>query len=147
MSSSTSGYAGDRSVEDTWTALTDTPEALLVDVRTRAEWSFVGVPDLGPLGKEPILLEWQSYPSGVANPEFATALAAELASRGAGPETPVFFLCRSGVRSQRAAAALTAEGFGACYNILGGFEGPLDAEGHRGGAEGWKAAGLPWTQS
>lgn len=147
MPSSSSGYAGDRSVEDTWTALAETPGTLLVDVRTRAEWSFVGVPDLGPLGKEPVLLEWQSYPSGTPNPEFAKALAAELASRGAGPETPVFFLCRSGVRSQRAAAALTAEGFGACYNIAGGFEGPLDAEGHRGGADGWKAAGLPWTQS
>jgi rhodanese-related sulfurtransferase len=57
------------------------------------------------------------------------------------------FLCRSGVRSRAAAIAMTRAGFSRAYNIAGGFEGDLDGERHRGAANGWKAAGLPWKQT
>ena len=49
-------------------------------------------------------------------------------------------------RSKAAAKALTAAGFQACYNILEGFEGNADNDGHRGNVGGWKHAGLPWRQ-
>lgn len=121
--------------------------AALVDVRTVAEWSFVGVPDLGQLSKRALFQEWQGYPSMQVDPGFADRVAEALGAAGAGPDTPVYFLCRSGARSQAAAAAMTAHGFSRCFNILGGFEGPLDSSRHRGGSAGWKADGLPWMQS
>ena len=76
------------------------------------------------------------------NPRFAF----EVRSGGAAPETPLLFLCRSGVRSTSAAIAMTALGFARCYNIASGFEGDADAGRHRGRLGGWKAAALPWVQ-
>ncbi len=147
MSSSNRPYAGDVTPKDAWTALETEPATALVDVRTVAEWSFVGVPDLGGLGKSPLFQEWQSYPTMQVDPSFADRVAGALGAAGVTAETPVFFLCRSGARSQAAAAALTARGFARCFNIVGGFEGPLDSSRHRGGSSGWKADGLPWMQS
>jgi rhodanese-related sulfurtransferase len=141
------GYAGDLDAEDVWPRLKEDPVAQLVDVRTRAEWSYVGVPDLRGIGKTPILVEWQSFPSMTVNPEFIRSLDAELARAGRDRSAPIYFLCRSGARSQSAAAAATAAGFTPAYNVAGGFEGPRGQDGHRGGVRGWKAAGLPWTQS
>lgn len=140
-------YAGDVSPSEAWAALEADAKAALVDVRTVAEWSFVGVADLGALGRRPIFQEWQSYPSMQIDPGFADRVAEALQAAGAGPDTPVFFLCRSGARSQAAAAALSARGFTQCFNVAGGFEGPLDASRRRGAAGGWKADGLPWMQS
>lgn len=141
-------YAGDPTANETWLALAENPDAVLVDVRTKAEWSFVGVPDLTPLGKEPIFAEWQAFPSMQPDEaRFVEAVGQELERRGLSPETPVYFLCRSGQRSAAAARAMTAAGHTACFNVAGGFEGRLDAARHRGTVEGWKAAGLPWVQA
>jgi rhodanese-related sulfurtransferase len=137
-------YAGDISVEEAWRVLSENPQAVLVDVRTRAEWSYVGLADLSPLGKEPLLAEWQSFPAMNVNPNFAADVAGALGE--AHRDAPVLFLCRSGARSRAAAIALTAKGFKRSYNIAGGFEGDLDEARHRGGRNGWKAAGLPWAQ-
>ncbi|MGH6719500.1 MAG: rhodanese-like domain-containing protein [Alphaproteobacteria bacterium] len=128
---------------ESWRLLADEPGAVLVDVRTPAEWSYVGVPDLAALGKAPVFVPWQSYPAMAVNPSFAD----DLARNGVTLDAPVIFLCRSGARSAAAAALMTARGFRRCYNLAGGFEGPLDAAGHRGAAAGWKAAGLPWKQT
>ena len=117
-------------------------EAVLVDVRTRPEWQFVGVPDLDRLGKRPLFISWQNYPGMERNDAFV----AQVTGAGVGPDAPLLFLCRSGGRSRAAAAAMTAAGFRRCYNVAGGFEGGLDAARHRGTGEGWKAAGLPWIQ-
>jgi rhodanese-related sulfurtransferase len=136
-------YAGDLTPTQAWELLTADPDAVLVDVRTRAEWSYVGVPDLSPIGRRAVLDEWVSYPQGVQNPTFL----AELAGAGLAPgdNRSIVFLCRSGQRSMAAASAATAAGFGPAYNVLEGFEGNLDAQGHRG-SNGWRAAGLPWFQ-
>lgn len=147
MSSSGGSYAGDVTSSDVWRALESDASAALVDVRTVAEWSFVGVPDLGSLAKRAIFQEWQSYPSMQVDPGFADGLAASLEAAGAGADAPVYFLCRSGARSQAAAAAMAARGYTRCFNIAGGFEGPLDGSRHRGLTAGWKADGLPWMQS
>lgn len=135
-------YAGDVSPAEAWQAVREGADAQIVDCRTRAEWDFVGFPDLRQAGKQPLLVEWQRYPTMQGNPEFVDQLRAG----GVAPGQPLYFLCRSGARSRDAAIAMTRSGFGPCYNIAGGFEGGTDAEGHRGAKEGWKADGLPWRQ-
>lgn len=137
-----SGYAGDLTPQQAWELLAGTPKVWLVDVRTRAEWAWVGGPDLAELSQPTVQIEWSSWPGGAANTEFV----AELKAAGIDPADQVLFLCRSGVRSVAAAETATAAGFSAAYNILGGFEGALDPAGHRG-VGGWKANGLPWVQS
>jgi len=137
------GYAGDVAPATAWKILSEHKEAMLVDVRTRPEWNFVGLPDLGPLAKQPALVEWQVFPSMQPNPDFVTALSGALANKDA----PLLFLCRSGARSAAAAKAMTAAGYSTCLNVADGFEGPLNAEAKRGAAGGWKAAGLPWRQT
>lgn len=126
----------------TWEALTTKEAAQLVDVRTDAEWNFVGIPDLGQAGKQPVLIPWQVYPTMQRNGGFVE----DLQRAGLTPENHIYFLCRSGARSLAAAEAARAAGFEHVYNIADGFEGPVDAEGHRGQAAGWKAEGLPWQQ-
>lgn len=136
-------YAGDLSPEEAWDLLLREPSAVLVDVRTEAEWRFTGVPDTSDTGREPVFIEWINYPDGARNPRFVE----QLREAGIGPETgaPIVFLCRSGQRSIGAAIAATAVGMGPAYNILDGFEGAPDEDSHRG-VQGWKAAGLPWRQ-
>lgn len=125
-----------------WDALKADSSAQLCDVRTEAEWTFVGIPDLGELDREVTLIPWQVYPSMQRN----TAFVDHLRQAGFGPETPIYFLCRSGARSLAAAEAASAAGYAHVYNVADGFEGPLDPHGHRGTVGGWKAAGLPWRQ-
>ena len=138
---------GEISAPAAYELLRAAPEAALVDVRTAAEWAFVGVPDLSALGKDVIFAEWQSFPSSQVAPGFAGALAAKLAAQGAPISAALLFICRSGVRSLAAARAMSALGFSQCINVAGGFEGPCDASRHRGGLDGWKALGLPWLQN
>jgi rhodanese-related sulfurtransferase len=127
--------------------LSASPRSQLVDVRTRAEWTYVGTPDLGPIGKRAVLVEWQTFPDQTVDPRFAERLAGELKALGVQPEDDLFFICRSGSRSLAAAKAMAAAGYTTCHNVAGGFEGPLDEDRHRGSAGGWKAVGLPWLQS
>lgn len=127
--------------------LKDEADSALVDVRTVAEWTFVGVPELGSLGKRALLQEWQTYPSMQVDGSFSDKVGAALTAAGLPKDAPILFLCRSGARSQSAAAALSSAGWSRCFNIVGGFEGPPDADRHRGVSAGWKADGLPWSQS
>ena len=140
-------YAGDIGAADAWELLKSEPKAQLVDVRTMAEWNFVGVPDLSPLGRRAHCIEWQQFPSMAANPDFAAQAATALQGAGADQNSPILLLCRSGARSRAAAIALTQAGFTQAINIADGFEGNLDGERHRGLTSGWKASGLPWRQS
>ena len=137
-----SSYAGDISPRDAWDKLQSDPEARLIDVRTQAEWLYVGLPDLSVLEKQPILVSWQVFPTMARNEAFAPQLAAQ----GIAKDAPLLFLCRSGVRSKAAAELMTSLGHGPCWNISDGFEGALDDSRHRGGQAGWKAQGLPWLQ-
>ncbi|MFI9506774.1 rhodanese-like domain-containing protein [Nocardia sp. NPDC052566] len=136
-------YAGDITPQQAWELLRDNQEAVLVDVRTEAEWRFVGVPDTSSIERPTVLIEWVDG-TGTRNGAFAEQLSEALDGRD--KEAPVVFLCRSGQRSQGAATVATGLGFGHSYNVLEGFEGGLDASGHRGGT-GWRAIGLPWRQS
>ena len=114
---------------------------MLVDVRTDAEWKWVGVPDLSSLGRQVVFVEW-THGNGQRNDSFV----ADLMAAGITGERPVIFLCRSGNRSIPAAETATAAGIGPSFNMLEGFEGQVDAQGHRG-TSGWRAEGLPWKQT
>jgi rhodanese-related sulfurtransferase len=81
------------------------------------------------------------YPGNQPNPHFLAQL-----KQAVDPESLLLFMCRSGVRSDAAAKAATAAGLNSCYNVLEGFEGDRDANGHRGKVGGWRFAGLPWKQ-
>lgn len=144
--SSVSDYAGDVAPREAWRVLSENPKARLVDVRTRAEWTYVGLPDLGAIGGKPLLVEWQAFPDMALNTRFAAEADALVTGSGGTRDAPVFLLCRSGARSRAAAIALTGAGYAAAYNVADGFEGDHDAAGHRGTRSGWKAEGLPWRQ-
>ncbi len=134
-------FLGDVSPGRTWRDLRDRAEAVLVDVRTRAEWAYVGGPDLASLGKPVVQVEWLVFPTMENNPGFLE----ELRERGVTPDRTIYLICRSGVRSRQAAELLALHGY-STYNVADGFEGQLDADGHRG-VGGWRAEGLPWRQS
>ena len=108
----------------------------IVDVRTKPEWEFVGRPP------EATLIEWNTWPGSVRNEGFADELKAAIPPSDA----PVMFLCRSGVRSHNAATLAATLGYTTALNILEGFEGDKDPNGHRGNLGGWRKAGMPWTQ-
>lgn len=127
---------------EAWAALQADPDAVLVDVRTDAEWNFVGLPDLGAAGKQAVLIPWQLFPTMQVNGGFVD----QLRQAGVTPASKVFYLCRSGARSLAAGQAAQQAGFPHAFNVADGFEGPVNAEGHRGQVAGWKAEGLPWLQ-
>jgi rhodanese-related sulfurtransferase len=120
---------------------------VLVDVRTRAEWQFVGAPDLREISKVPVFAEWKSFPAMEHSVDFVERLSEALRAAGVTADSPIYFLCRSGARSRDAAAAMAAAGWLQCVNVSDGFEGDLDEAGHRGRSGGWKASGLPWKQT
>ena len=129
-------YAGALTPAEAHEVWRHAPGAKLVDVRTRAEWDYVGrIPGA-------VEIELLTYPGNRPNPGFATELQAK-----AEKEPPVLFICRSGGRSHNAAMVAAQAGYTAAYNVLEGFEGDRDAQGHRNTSGGWRAAGLPWTQS
>ena len=136
-------YAGDISAKQAWEKLSEDPDAVLIDVRTEAEYTWVGNPNLSDLGKDPLRIPWQMCPGMGFNLEFVN----QVSSSGVDKDAPLLFICRSGVRSAHAAEAMTAAGFRECYNVAGGFEGDRDTDGHRGNVGGWKADGLPWQQN
>ncbi len=140
---SVSGYAGDVTVQQAFEMVSKQPDAVLVDVRSQPEWTFVGLPDLSGSGKRSVCIEWQVYPGMSPNADFLGQLAVAVPDK----EATVLFLCRSGARSRAAAIAATGAGFARAFNIAGGFEGDLDDTGRRGRKNGWKSAGLPWRQS
>ena len=135
-------YAGDVTPNEAWNIL-EKENTYLVDCRTAAEWSFVGVPDISMLGKDTIFAEWVKYPGGIENPDFVN----EVKKTGINTDATVLFLCRSGQRSIAAAIALTGAGYPNSYNILEGFEGEKDENNQRGTIGGWKLSKLPWRQS
>jgi rhodanese-related sulfurtransferase len=141
------GYRGELTAEEAWEILRTDAKATLIDVRTIAEWAYVGIPSLEEIGKTPVLIEWERFPTGEPVPDFTSLLGAELRQRGLAGDEPLLFICRSGARSRLAAIAMTSAGYANCYNIGPGFEGPLDGERHRGSISGWKLAGLPWSQT
>jgi rhodanese-related sulfurtransferase len=138
-------YAGDVSCQEVWDALAGDPNAVLVDVRTQVEWQLIGKSDLSALGHEPIYVQWVTMQG--MNDNFVDEVQALFKERGIESETPVYFMCQSGGRSKMSAIQFTELGYTHCFNVAEGFEGDLDEQKHRNSVNGWKFAGLPWTQS
>ena len=110
-------------------------EALLVDVRTPEELSYVGrVPRATHLA-------WATGTAQIRNPRFVRELESKVPK-----DAVVLFLCRSGKRSAAAAEAATKAGYRSAFNVLEGFEGDLDERQQRGELGGWRRRGLPWVQ-
>ncbi len=131
-------YKGDVSPREAYERLQADPSACLIDVRTDAEWAFVGVAAVDRMYR----ISWQNFPTMERDVEFVE----KVRNAGVSSNEEIFLLCRSGVRSASAAAALTEAGFPNCYNVAEGFEGDRDGNGHRGTLGGWKHAGIPWVQ-
>jgi rhodanese-related sulfurtransferase len=131
-------YAGAVTPDEAYALLQTEPAAKLIDVRTNAERDWVGKVAL-PEAKQGAI-EWSFWPGGAPNPNFAEQL-----KEVAGKDDVLLFLCRSGVRSQHAAKLATEHGYRNAYDILEGFEGNKDADGHRKTVGGWCKACLPWT--
>lgn len=131
-------YAGAVTPQEAYTLLQSDPRVKLVDVRTNAERDWIGRPAIPDAQHGAV--QWTLYPGGAPNPDFATQL-----QQTADKEDVVLFLCRSGVRSRHAARVATELGYTDAFDILEGFEGERDAEGHRKTVGGWCKAGLPWT--
>jgi rhodanese-related sulfurtransferase len=129
-------YGGALLPQEAYELMQKAPGARLVDVRTEAEWDYVGrIPGS-------VQIEWQTYPGSKPNPNFLNELQAQTDKQAV-----VMFLCRSGARSHAAAALAAQAGYSHSYNVLQGFEGDRDAGGHRNSVGGWRVAGLPWVQS
>jgi rhodanese-related sulfurtransferase len=146
VQSSEAIHIEDVPVEEAWAHLEKDAGSVLIDVRTRAEWTFVGLPDLGKIGKRVLTVEWQTSPDSKIDAGFPERLTAVLDAAGATKDSELLFICRSGARSRMAAEAMAGVGYRQCRNVTDGFEGPLDASRHRGQVAGWKAAGLSWVQ-
>ncbi|NOR71356.1 MAG: rhodanese-like domain-containing protein [Methylomarinum sp.] len=123
--------------KQSWALLQENPAAVMVDVRTAIEHSFVGHPP------ESIHIAWKEFPGMQLNEQFVDQVAEKVTDKS----TPVLLLCRSGVRSVAAAKELEKAGYQTVINILEGFEGALDDAKHRGNIDGWRFHGLPWEQS
>ncbi|MGH8649248.1 MAG: rhodanese-like domain-containing protein [Burkholderiales bacterium] len=129
-------YGGALTPAEAYEVWRGVPGAKLVDVRTRAEWDYVGrIPGA-------VEIELLTYPGNRPNAAFMAELA-----NNTDKAAPVLFICRSGGRSHNAAMLARQAGYAAAYNVLEGFEGDRDAQGHRNTTGGWRVAGLPWTQS
>ncbi len=128
----------DISAMEAFRLLQHDPDAVLLDVRTEAEWEFVGV----PLVENLVQVEWRILPDMRINPDFLK----EVRTQGLVPQQPVLVMCKMGGRSREAASFLLENGFAHVYNVTDGFEGDPNAYGHRRSVNGWIAAGLPWIQ-
>jgi len=129
-------YAGAVTPKEAHELIRANPKAKIVDVRTRAEWDWVGrIPGA-------VEIELLTYPGSRPNAAFLQELEQKVDKNA-----PVMFICRSGARSHNAAMMASQAGYSECYNVLEGFEGDKDGDGHRNTVGGWRASGLPWTQS
>ena len=142
LENSANGYDGDVTPHTAYEILSRDAAAKLVDVRTSAEWTFVGIPSLSSIHQEAKFISWQMFPEMNLNSDFIIMLEAAIPDK----TSPVLFLCRSGARSASAARLAKAHGYEASFNIAGGFEGDANREHHRGGVNGWKSDNLPWVQ-
>ena len=135
-------YSGDIDPTESWDLLKSNEDSYLIDCRTKAEWQFVGVPDLSSIEKKVSLIEWQAFPAMNLNQNFLE----EVVNSGIKSNDSILIICRSGGRSKSAAEYLTSNGFEHCFNCKYGFEGSHDSNDHRGNLNGWKFSKLPWKQ-
>ena len=138
-------YGGDLTPKQCWTLL-DSESATLIDVRTNAEWAYVGMPELASHMNPLVGQQWQTLPHMEVDGDFVGNLQSKLGQLGVKKDGKLCFICKTGGRSRAAAMAMTAAGYPNSYNVTHGFDGDADDKGHRGTINGWKADDLPWRQ-
>lgn len=127
-------YTGALTPHEAFNLMQQDPAVVLVDVRSRAELELVGkIP-------QAVHIEWAFYPGMVANAEFAKQLVEHVDK-----SLTIVFMCRTGGRSHNAAIVAHQLGFSKVYNMLEGFEGEANSLHQRTLINGWKHAGLPWS--
>ena len=131
-------YAGAVTPNEAFALLQNDSKILLVDVRTNAERDWVGRVNISEA--QHLAVQWSLYPGGTPNPDFLAQLQASVPDK----DSVILFLCRSGVRSRHGAKLATENGYTNCFDILQGFEGDKDEQGHRKTVGGWCQNGLPW---
>jgi len=128
-----------------------TGDAYIIDVRTDAEWTWIGHPGENKIGEgadldgKVVNISWKKDVKGVliVNPTFVSDVQEVFA-----PNTTLILMCRSGKRSVDASLALEAAGFTNVFNMLNGFQGQKTPEGYRDVPDsGWVNSGLPYTTS
>ena len=113
-----------------WKILQENPDAILLDVRSKVEFDYVG----HPVGAVHVPL--QEFPDWQTDPDFSQKVIELLGT--ASRNVTVLTLCRSGKRSMLAAQLLEAQGYKDTVNIAEGFEGDPDENRHRGNVNGWR---------
>ena len=131
-------YAGAVSPQEAYALLQSDSKILLVDVRTNAERDWVGRVNISEA--QHLAVQWSLYPGGTPNPDFLAQLQASVPDK----DSIILFLCRSGVRSRHGAKLASENGYTNCFDILQGFEGDKDEQGHRKTVGGWCQNNLPW---
>ncbi len=113
------------------------PATYLIDVRTIAEYVYVGHPEMAY--NIPLLFWVERELDRSPNPNFLDDVKSLFK-----PDDTLILICRSGGRSVAAYRLLSKAGFQNLYNIKSGFEGERGENGLRS-VNGWKNSGLPYT--
>jgi len=126
--------------------------SLLIDVRCEEEFNFVGICDLSNDSGHYLPLPWRIYPTMDLNSQFTIELENYLEENFGELQKikgniNLFFICRSGARSNEAAHHFAGLGYENCHNVSDGFEGDLDNCQKRSNISGWKFNKLPWKQT
>ena len=122
-----------------WNILREKPTAILLDVRSKVEFDYVGHP------VDAVHVPIQEAPDWQTDPDFVQKVIERLGESSR--DITILTICRSGKRSMLAAQLLEAQGYTHTANIAEGFEGDLDENRHRGNVNGWRFLGLAWEQT
>ena len=132
-------------------------KVLFLDVRTRAEVNFLGIPTVAdaniPYMEMDSMYSWDEK-KGVfklePNSGFMTEVQQRIKQKGMDTNSKIIVMCRSGDRSAKAADLLAKSCYKNVYSVVDGYEGDVAKEGdHKGqrAVNGWRNANLPWTYS
>ena len=141
--------------KDAYKMKSENPDVLLVDVRSRAEIAFLGMPQISDANIPYMMADdWDTWNEKkknfklTPNSGFLLSMEELLSSKGASKETKIIVMCRSGSRSAKATNLLAKGGYKNVFTIVDGFEGDKAKEGKLKGqrvVNGWKNSGLPWS--
>jgi rhodanese-related sulfurtransferase len=125
-----------------------------IDVRTRAELGFVGVPSPIDANIPFLLVDFEGWNEDkdffqmAPNDQFLSSVERLLADMNLDKNSPIMVMCRSGHRGAAASNLLAEAGYTRVYNLLDGFEGVKAEAGPQAGQRvinGWKNSGADWT--
>lgn len=128
---------------------TSDPNVVILDVRTREEWGFVGHPAPNAIGDGAALtgkvfnisIQVENNGQMVPNKWFLDDVKEKFKDN---PNVTIITMCRSGHRSAAAAEILEQAGLNV-LNMSTGFEGGKDMYGYRT-QTGWANEGLPYLK-